>query len=59
MSDEKVERILASYKPVEGRPGYVWVSHDSIAELKIVREIYEEYFGKVGEVDDKGISTEQ
>lgn len=25
MSDENIERILATYPPVKDKPGYVWV----------------------------------
>ena len=57
MSQDKIEKILATYKPVEGRPGYVWVTQDSIAELKVLREIYEEHFGKVGEIDDCNVNN--
>lgn len=44
MSKEKIERILKTYPPVEGKPGYVWFNKDTIVELKILREAYEEFF---------------
>lgn len=44
MSDDKIERILATYRPVEGRQGYVWMSDNTIVKVSILREIYEEEF---------------
>lgn len=44
MSDEKIERILATYEPVEGKPGYVWVNEDTIIKLDMLRQAYEENF---------------
>lgn len=44
MSEDKLEKILATYKPVEGKPGYVWFDEDHIVKLKILREVYEEEF---------------
>lgn len=49
MSSEKIERILATYKPVADKPGYVWVSDDAIVELNVIRKIYEEQFAKIEE----------
>ena len=46
MSQEKIERILSTYKPVEGKLGYVWISKDTIVKLDILREVYEEQFAK-------------
>ena len=46
MSKDKLERILATYPPVEGRPGYVWVNNNTIVELKFLREQYEEAFNQ-------------
>ena len=48
MSQEKIERILSTYPPVEGKPDYVWVNSDSYVELKLLREMYEEHFAEVG-----------
>lgn len=45
MSNEKIERILATYEPVDNKPGYVWVRKgESYVELDILREAYEEHF---------------
>lgn len=44
MSDDKLEKILATYKPVEGKPGYVWLDKNNIVKLEIIREVYEEEF---------------
>ena len=44
MSKEKIERILNTYRPVEGKPGYVWFSNYTIIELQTLREAYEEFF---------------
>lgn len=44
MSSEKIERILATYKEVEGKPGYVWFSKDTIVKKETLRAIYEEEF---------------
>lgn len=47
MSDDKIERILATYKPVEGLEGYVWlVEGNTYVKLEILRELYEEYFSE-------------
>lgn len=46
MSDDKIERILATYKPVEGKPGYVWLGADTIVKLQVLREAYEEHFAE-------------
>ena len=52
MSSEKIEKILKSYPPVEGRPGYVWFSraNNQIVHIDILRQAYEESF-KVGEIN--------
>lgn len=52
MSQEKIERILATYKPVEGRPGYVWVGVNTYTKLDTLREAYEEYFSEHEETGD-------
>lgn len=44
MSDEKIDRIIATYKPVNGRPGYVWMGVKTIVKEEILREAYKEYF---------------
>lgn len=51
MSEDKLERILATYEPVEGKPGYVWFSkrNNQIIRLDILREAYIESFS-VGEI---------
>ncbi len=47
MSKEKIERILATYEPVEGKPGCVWIKkYDTYVKLDILREAYEEYFSE-------------
>lgn len=48
MSNEKIERILATYQPVEGKTGYVWMSENTIVKLDILRQIYEEEFAEKG-----------
>lgn len=50
MSDDKIEKILATYKPVGEKPGYVWVSENTIVKLETLREIYQDHFAKVGEI---------
>ena len=53
MSDDKIERILSTYPPVEGRPGWVWFSKHDICKLEDLREAYKELFQKGShEVDD-------
>lgn len=44
MSDDKLEKILATYKPVEEKPGYVWLDANHIVKQKTLREVYEEEF---------------
>ncbi len=47
MSNELIERILATYEPVEGKPGYVWIKKfDTYVKLDILREVYEEEFAE-------------
>ena len=47
MSHEKIERILSTYPPVEGKPGYVWVSKEkTYVKIDVLREAYEEKFLK-------------
>ena len=48
MSDELINRILATYQPVEGMPGYVWMSRASnrIVKIEILREAYEKQFAE-------------
>lgn len=41
---------MATYKPVECKPGYVWVTENSIVKLEILRELYEEFKEKGKEV---------
>ena len=50
MSKEKIDRILSTYPPVEGKPGYVWLNKrdKSIVKLDVLREAYEEYFAEKG-----------
>ena len=55
MSDEKLERILATYPPVEGKPGYVWFNKklNQIVKLETLREAMEEHFQKgAGEINN-------
>lgn len=54
MSDDKLERILATYPPVDGKPGYVWFSKANlqIVKLEVLREAMQEYFEK-GSVGDE------
>lgn len=52
MSTDKLEHILATYPPVEGKPGYVWVSRQNLRIIKIdtLREAIKEYLeGDVGD----------
>ena len=53
MSNEKIERILATYPPVDGKPGYVWFSEQNlqIVKLEVLREVMEEHF-KGGRLDE-------
>lgn len=46
MSEDKIERILATYEPVEGKPGYVWFSkeNNTVIKLSVLREAYKEHF---------------
>ena len=44
MSKDKIEEILATYLPVEGKPGWVWVNKDTIAEKKDIKEAYKDSF---------------
>lgn len=46
MSDEKLERIMATYKPVEGKTGYVWMGVNTIVKEEILREAYREHFAE-------------
>ena len=41
----RVERILATYIPVDDTPGYVWFSktNQTYVKLDVLREVYEEY----------------
>lgn len=49
MSDEKIERILGTYKPVEGLEGYVWVEEgNTYVKKEILREVYEELLRNEG-----------
>lgn len=50
MSNEKIERILATYKPVNDKPGYVWVTPgNTYVKIETLREAYEEHFQKAQE----------
>lgn len=52
MSTDKLERILATYPPVEDKPGYVWFSRQNLQIIKIdtLREAIKEYLeGDVGD----------
>ncbi len=47
MSDEMIERILATYDPVEDKPGYVWIKkYETYVKIDILREVYEEEFAE-------------
>lgn len=47
MSNEKIERILAAYEPVEDKPGYVWVTKGkTYVKIEVLRKAYEKYFLK-------------
>ena len=48
MSNDNIERILATYEPVEDKPGYVWVSkaNNTIVKIEVLREAYEEQFAE-------------
>ena len=46
MSGEKIERIIATYKPVKGKPGYVWVGVNTIVKKELLREAYREHFAE-------------
>lgn len=55
MSAEQIERILSTYRPVEGKPGYVWIQYGkSYVKLQTLREAYEEYFS-----ENKGKGSEK
>ena len=53
MSKEKIERIIATYEPVEGRPGYVWFSKQNlqIVKIDVLREALQEYM-EGGDLDE-------
>ena len=46
MNKEEINKILATYEPVENKPGYVWFSKTNyqIIKLETLREAYEEFF---------------
>ena len=44
MSNDKIEKILATYPPVKDKPGYVWWDKTHIVKLKTLRSVYEEEF---------------
>ena len=48
MSDELINRILATYQPVEGMPGYVWMSraNNTIVKIEVLRQAYEKQFAE-------------
>jgi len=55
MSKDKIEKILATYEPVDDKPGYVWFSRNNytIVKLSTLRKSYEEYFAeKVQEIKE-------
>lgn len=55
MSDEIINRILATYDPVEGKPGYVWMSraNNTIVKIEVLRQAYEEQFAERAREKDK------
>lgn len=55
MSEELINRILATYEPVEDKPGYVWVSkgNNTIVKIEVLREAYEEQFAERAREKDK------
>lgn len=54
MSEDKIERILATYRPVEDMPGYVWINYgSSYVKIDVLREAYEEHFKEIGEKKDE------
>ena len=50
MSKDKIEEILATYPPVEGKPGYVWLDKNRIVKLEWLKEEYKKHFEEVGEI---------
>ena len=55
MSKDKIEKILATYEPVDDKPGYVWFSrnNNTIVKLSTLRKSYEEHFAeKVQEIKE-------
>lgn len=49
MSNDKIERILSTYEPVDGLEGYVWIQKGSTYIKKaILKEVYEEYLRNEG-----------
>jgi hypothetical protein len=55
MCEDRLEAILATYPPVEGKPGYVWFSraNHQIVRIDVLREAYKEHF-EVGEIKSEG-----
>ena len=55
MSDELIDRILATYQPVEGKPGYVWMSRadNTIVKIEVLRQAYEKQFAEGAREKDK------
>lgn len=55
MSEELINRILATYEPVENKPGYVWMSkaNNTIVKIEVLREAYEEQFAEKAREKDK------
>ena len=52
MCNDKLECILATYPPVDGKPGYVWFSRRNLQIIKkeTLREAIKEYLeGDVGD----------
>lgn len=47
MSEELINRILATYEPVEDKPGCVWVTKGkTYVKIDVLREAYEEQFAE-------------
>lgn len=49
MSNDKIERILSTYEPVDGLEGYVWIKEGhTYIKKEILKEVYEEYLRNEG-----------
>ena len=55
MSNEKIERIISTYEPVEGMPGCVWINKKTktYATIETLRSVYEDFYEKTGEIDEE------